>query len=165
MKNLPGEKNKRKMAKKRAERKRHGQREGKGRRIGRAYTAARRDAGWLLSAAFFISDLTGMASLAKSGTGEGSAEHFIKKGCGKIQRKTGGLPGCGVSQTQKQGCGFSAERRQGKRRKGLKEREKKSPSKRAFPFLILGFWGEFILQTHSCCLSRFSAPRRSGYNR
>jgi len=187
MKNLPGEKNKRKMAKKRAERKRHGQREGKGRRIGRACTAARRDAGWLLSAAFFISDLTGMASLAKSGTGESSAEHSIKKGCGKAQREMDGLPGWGImgakvrlrcfggkgtGQTAdryrleqkiykgacfKMRCAYGAESRN--------EREKEKTPNRAFPFLILGFWGEFILQTHSCCLSRFSALRRSGYNR
>ena len=45
MKNLPGEKNKRKMAKKRAERKRHGQREEKGRRIGWTYTDAREGGG------------------------------------------------------------------------------------------------------------------------
>ena len=76
--------------------KQHSQREGKGRRIGRACTAARRDAGWLLSAAFFISDLTGMASLAKSGTGENGAEHSINRGCGKAQREMDGLPGWGI---------------------------------------------------------------------
>lgn len=101
MKNLPGEKNKRKMAKERAEQKRHGQRERKGEgfagriRMQERVTAVARHGG------FFISDLTGRASLGKSGAGEGSAEHFIKKGCEKVQRKTGGLPGCGASQTQK----------------------------------------------------------------
>ena len=167
--------------------KQHSQREGKGRRISRTYTDAREGGGWLLSAAFFISDLTGMASLAKSGTGESSAEHSIKKGCGKAQREMDGLPGWGImgakvrlrcfggkgtGQTAdryrleqkiykgacfKMRCAYGAESRN--------EREKEKTPNRAFPFLILGFWGEFILQTHSCCLLRFSAPRRSGYNR
>ena len=129
------------MAKERAEQKRYGQRERKGEGFAGRIRMQERVVAVARHGGFFISDLTGRASLGKSGAGEGSAEHFIKKGCGKVQRKTGGLPGCGASQTQKQGCGFSAERRQGKRRKGLNEREKEKPLKEGLSFLDLGVLG------------------------
>ena len=175
------------MAKERAERKRHGQRERKGEGFAGRIRMQERVSAVARHGGFFISDLIGRASLGKSGAGEGSAEHSINRGCGKAQREMDGLPGWGIADAKarlwffggektgqtadryrleqkiykgacfKMRCAYGAESRN--------EREKEKTPNRAFPFLILGFWGEFILQTHSCCLSRFSAPRRSGYNR
>ena len=44
---------------------------------------------------FFISDLNGRASLGKSGAGEGSAEHFIKRAVGKYKEKRAGCRDAG----------------------------------------------------------------------
>ena len=117
----------------------------------------------MLSAAFFISDLTGMASLAKSGAGENGAEHSINRGCGKAQREMDGLPGWGImgakvrlrcfggkgtGQTAdryrleqkiykgacfKMRCAYGAESRN--------EREKEKPLKEDLSFLDLGVLG------------------------